>query len=463
MTGSGRKNFKYTDEALKDGSPIANEITDAIHAVAKKLRRRPSHNDLRKNNCSVIAGKLSARQIREICEVLDLPEPTAPVIWTKARCERIVRKVWRKLRCRPTHQDLRNHGYDRAVSLLKAADIDRIGREANLPENRKRMRVGYWTKETVTEAYLERFAHFDFGPRPFELRQMGEGALKAMIERKFGSFHKFEAVVRSRCSTMKFKEKPVTATGIALDSFREVAAYEGILLHLGVEPHEILIHQEFSYGGRRAFPDFIIRNVVVEVIMYGHENESQRSIEYFKKLNAKVAMYLEAGFEVVKVHPQEVVNADRRAALISTIAARLSMDVAYRGSGRSMREHGYWSRENVRKEIGELAAKLGHFPSYRELDDHGIGSAKKPLNQYPRELLAEELDYPLKKQSHGSWSEEKILRECESLSGETFPSRRMLEGRKALLAAMKNSPHTMDDWRRLFQVFIFRKTNKKAA
>lgn len=304
------------------------------------------------------------------------------------------------------------------------------------------------------QAYLEKFAHFDFGPRPFELRQMGEGALKAMIERRYHGFHEFETEIRSRCPTMKLKETPITADGIALDSFREVAAYEGILLHVGVDPSEILIHQEFLHAGKRAFPDFIIRNVVVEVIMYARESESRRSIEYFKKLRAKIALYDDAGFQAVEIHPQEVVNAECRTKLIAAIAARLGTAVTYRGSGRSMREHGYWSRENIRKDVGALAKSLGHFPSFRELDDHGIGSAKKALKQYPRELLAEELDYSLKKKSDGFWSEEKILEACASVSGVSFPSRRMLEDHPEVLAAMKNSAHTMNDWRRRFRTFI---------
>jgi len=454
MTGSRRKNFKYTDEMLREGSQAAKLIETTIRAVAMKLGRRPSHADLRENDCGALAGKLSARQIREICGNPALPEPQARVTWTKSRCEQAVQDVWRKLNRRPTHQDLRDHGYDRAVTLLKAADIDRIGREADLQPNRKRMPAGYWTQETVAEAYLQKFADFDFGPRPFELRQMGEGALKAMIERKYGGFHQFETAIRARYPSMNFKEKPVTANGIALDSFREVAAYEGILLHLGVEPEEILIHHEFCHAGGRAFPDFIIRSVVVEVVMYARENESRRSIEYFKRLRAKIAMYLDAGFQAVEIRPHEVVNADRRAELISAIAAKLGTEVTFNGSGRSMREHGYWSPENVRKEVEALAGELGHFPSFRELQDHDIGSAKKALNQYPREVLAEELDYTLKKASHGYWSDEKILEACQSLSGKVFPSRGVLERHKTLLSAMKNSPHSMDDWRHLFEAFI---------
>ncbi|OWV69647.1 hypothetical protein ATY77_21010 [Rhizobium sp. R634] len=464
MTNSGRKNFKYTDEMLTDGSKIAGEITSAILAVAKKLGRRPSHRDLRRHECGVIAGKLSAQQIRNICAPLAFLEPTARIIWTKARCEQAVRRVWKKLNRRPTHQDLRNSRYHRAVSLLSAADIDRIGRNAGLADNRHRKPVGYWTPETVVQSYLEKFAHFDFGPRPFELRQMGEGALKAMIEARFGSFHKFEEAVRVRCPTMKFKEEPVTANGIALDSFREVAAYEGIMLQLGVDPDEILIHQKFPHARGRAFPDFIVRNVVVEVIMYSRENESQRSLDYFKKLRAKVALYIEAGFEVVEVHPQEVVNADRRAELISKIRAKLGTETFHRASGQSMREHGFWSRDNVRKEIAALTAKLGRFPTYRDLDAHKIGSAKNPLKRYPRELLAEELGYPVGKQSHGFWTEDKVLDECLKLSGETFPSRTILEENKTLLAAMKNSPLSMDDWRRLFEEYVVRlKGGERAA
>lgn len=245
--------------------------------------------------------------------------------------------------------------------------------------------------------------------------------------------------------------------------FREVAAYEGILLDLGVEPEEILIHHEFSHTGERAFPDFIIRNVVVEVVMYTRENESQRSLDYFKRLRAKIALYLEAGFQVVEIHPHEVVNADRRAELISSIAAKLGTEGTVHGSGRSMREHGYWSPENVRKEVEALAATIGHFPSYRELDVHGIGSAKKALKQYPRERLAQELDYPLKKKSNGFWSVEKVLEACACLSGDTFPSRRMLEDHPELLAAMKNSVHSMNYWRQLFQAFVLSRRSLKDA
>ncbi|MEW9525947.1 hypothetical protein MRBLRH8O_003809 [Agrobacterium radiobacter] len=463
MKDSRRKNFKYTDDMLRNGSQAAKIVETTIRAVAAKLGRRPSHSDLRNNDCGALAGKLSARQIREICGISVFPEPKAPVTWTKSRCEEAVREVWRKLGRRPTHQDLRDHGHSRAVTLLKAADIDLIGHEANLQQNRKRMPVGYWTKETVADAYVQKFAHFAFGPRPFELRQMGEGALKAMIERKYGGFHRFEAKIRARCPGMNFKEKPVTANGIALDSFREVAAYEGILLNLGVEPEEILIHQEFSHTGKRAFPDFIIRNVVVEVVMYARENESQRSLDYFKRLRAKIALYLEAGFQVVEIHPHEVVNADRRAELISSIAAKLGTEGTVHGSGRSMREHGYWSPENVRKEVEALAATIGHFPSYRELDVHGIGSAKKALKQYPRERLAQELDYPLKKKSNGFWSVEKVLEACASLSGDTFPSRRMLEDHPELIAAMKNSVHSMNYWRQLFQAFVLSRRSLKDA
>ncbi|CDZ54433.1 hypothetical protein [Neorhizobium galegae] len=457
MTNSGRKNFKYTDEMLTDGSKVAAIITDAILTVAKRLGHRPSHGDLRRHECGVIAGKLSAKQIRNICTPLAVPEPTARVIWTQARCEQAVRKVWKKLNRRPTHQDLRDHRYHRAVGLLSAADIDRVGRDAGLADNRHRKPAGYWTPETVVEAYLERFAHFDFGPRPFELRQMGEGALKAMIERRFGSFHKFEAVIRLRCPTMKFKEKPVTATGIALDSFREVAAYEGIMLHLGVDPVEILIHEKFPNPHVGAYPDFIVRNVVVEVVMYSRENESQRSLAYFKKLRAKVAAYIEAGFEVVEIHPQQVVNAGRRAEVISNIRAKLGTETMHQASGQSMREHGYWSRDSVRAEIAALTAKLGRFPTYRDLDAHNIGSARKGLQQYPRELLAEELGYPVKKQSHGFWTEEKVLKECERLGGGIFPSRSVLDTEKTLLAAMKNSPLKMKDWRRLFKEHLSRR------
>ena len=115
-----------------------------------------------------------------------------------------------------------------------------------------------------------------------------------------------------------------------------------------------------------------------------------------------------------------------------------------------MREHGYWTADNVRKEIAALATRLGRFPSFRDLDLHNIGSAKNPLIDYPRHVLAEELGYRLKKQSHGFWTEARVLKECQALGGVAFPSRSLLEEHKTLLAAMKNSNHTMDDWRHLF-------------
>ncbi len=161
MSRSARKNFKYTDELLFDGSAIALTIAEAVRAVARDVGHRPSHADLRDYDHGPIAAKLNASQIRQICAPLNLPEPEASVIWTKARREEAVRDVWVEIDQRPTHQDLRDHGYHRAATILTAADIDRVGLTYGLAANRERKPIRFWTPEAVIEVYLEKFKDFE--------------------------------------------------------------------------------------------------------------------------------------------------------------------------------------------------------------------------------------------------------------------------------------------------------------
>ena len=80
------------------------------------------------------------------------------------------------------------------------------------------------------------------------------------------------------------------------------------------------------------------------------------------------------------------------------------------------KEWGYWTEKNVLAELKKLAAKLGHFPRYREMAQVSNALAAHVSHMGGIKKFSPLLGYKMAPGGRGYWTEETIMRELKKLA-----------------------------------------------
>ena len=244
---------------------------------------------------------------------------------------------------------------------------------------------------------------------------------------------------------LRLAARPTALDGTALDSCAEVIVYEA--MRRGLPGSGIAVHAALP-GSWKHSVDFIVAGIAhVEVLRYqladlaAPDDGPARRRKYARQWRQKCRVYATLGFLPTVVEPADVYSADRLTAKISEIAARLGALATTVQSGARCERLGRGHRrfDDLCVRVGEVARRLGRFPTGAEMAAAGHGHAANLLkHKGARQRVAAAIGFPPPQEA---WCGKRVVGELAAYVRETgvYPSLNQLraagKGRLAGAAA----------------------------
>ena len=319
-----------------------------------------------------------------------------------------------------TTLNLANAGYPALAIALRGADLDGLVARAGLgvrqltrdPKSRQ-----MWTADVVLDRYVTLCRQHQITLSTSALLALGGEAstLRGHARRLFGSFGAMVDAALARAPDLRPLNRPTATDGTLLDSWSEVVVWNAVR---NAFPGVTLRAHVLLPGETARSVDILVEDgVYLEVLMIGVAGmampTSRTQIAYGLKWAAKSGVYAALGIMPIVIEPCDVHDSARLALRMAEVGRGL--DTTPRPpsppKGKETRAKGSWDKAALHNAVREVARRVGAFPTYAQLTEHGYGHAGNLLRRPGmRQRVADQLRITLVHRRH-VWDRGRVVAE----------------------------------------------------
>ena len=324
------------------------------------------------------------------------------------------KKITEELGHAPSNNELCKLGYAGLSDSISKnyGSIFEIRNKLEIETDRKEN--GYWTLEKILELSREAVEEYGFLPPYSELRKNDKyKELSTAINKNFG----IEKI-----------RKKLRVVGLENPSKKKKDGYWN--------KKNTFKEAKKIYGETGSLPSSN------DLVQMGHKSLTFAIIKYygFSEIRKKLGLdqlrnpngywtdkkIIEECKKIIKEHGDVITKVKLKdlgySSLESGISHKNSGYSYYRnilGLNENKKPLGYWREwENVERELKNIIEEIGHFPSQKELNSHGIGALSNSVhkNFYGIVSVRERMGYEIIKRRDGYWTKETVYEEVLSLA-----------------------------------------------